>query len=138
MKTIYLITALVALSLVGCANKKSATSLGIKAGAAGIGAYIGDQAIESEYGGALGAVVGGAVGAIATTGMDGEIAREEGLIEGYSAGAADQTKRLYWMKQNLERGGRETVEIHAVDLPERYTADGRLIVGERIEVPVVR
>ena len=127
--------------LAACQNAsdgRKLKSLGIKAGGAGIGAYIGDEAIESEYGAAIGAVVGGAVGALATVGMDGEIAKEEGLIEGYLAGAADQTKRLYWQKQNLETGGREQVEIHEIDLPARRTSDGRILAPQRVEVPIVR
>lgn len=127
----------------GCAStgnvqRDAAIGFGAASGAAagyGIGKATGkDTAVTTALGGVTGAVIGAAM----TNSGNARQAYQQGVDDGYILGNADATKRMYWLKQRLERpqqAGDGVTRYYTYE-SEGTTSDGRKLAPEKVAIPI--
>jgi hypothetical protein len=140
---------LIAISLTMGSLLSGCRSLG-DAGATAAGGAAGGAIVYATGDHRPGAVAAGAAGGAAVTALvtsvssnskSHEEGRQEGRDEGYLLGAADEDKRLYFAKRDLEK--RKNGEAGSDGRMEYYvweevgtTPDGRKLAPQKVAVPV--
>jgi hypothetical protein len=141
MKTILtVLTISIGLLAGGCSSTQKRASIG------GVGVVAGAAAgygVAKATGGdtGVGAGVGALVGGVTTAlllGEDNEVYLR-GVNEGYVMGSSDAVKRMYWLKQAMEKPGAQLnngVVSYYIYEESGMTKDGRKLAPEKVAVPV--
>jgi hypothetical protein len=130
----------------GCISTTSKTNVQRNA-IVGVGTAVGAGAgygigKSAGWNPALSAAVGGVVGAVTTTALTNhkanDAAYQQGIDDGYILGSSDAVKRMYWLKQRLERpqqSGDGTLRYYIYE-SEGTTPDGRKLAPEQVAIPI--